>query len=60
MSEETKKMHNQEDVIPGAEQDKIAKVAEDKKDDKTPLTTGTGSLPAVPRSESLIIKKEEE
>ena len=53
MSEENNgELHNQKDVNPGSELDKLVK---EQGDGQLPLTNGTGANNPVPREESLII-----
>lgn len=54
--ENTKDLHNQDDVKPGSE---LEKLVNDEHDGHAPVTKGTGANNAVPREDSLIIKDED-
>lgn len=59
MTEENR-LHNQEDVNPSTQQDKIQEILNEGAEETLPETNGTGANRTVPRAESLIIKEEDE
>lgn len=58
MAEENK-LHNQDDVNPSTQQDKIQEILREKSEEPLPQTIGTGANREVPRTESLIIKADD-
>jgi len=55
---ETEKKHNQEDVNPTTQQDKILQIKEDgNSNEPVPVTNGTGSNRPIPTSGTVIVKE---
>lgn len=56
---EQDQLHNQDDVNPSTQQDKIQEILHEKSEEALPETNGTGANREVPRAESLIIKADD-